>query len=231
MRLNVVFLGRIDYKEALDIQGKILMLRQKRKIDNTLLLLEHPPVITLGRRGVYSNIIASGTELNENRISVYEVTRGGDVTYHGPGQIVGYPIVSLKDINKGVKDFVWGIEEIFIRLLKKQYGIAAYRDEKKYTGVWTGDEKIVAIGIAVKHWVTMHGFAFNVNTELEHYKWINPCGITDKGVTSLEKLLGCPQDFDKLNKMVAEYFCEIFNFQPEIIGKDELLESLSSKAI
>jgi|SRR5665648_61596 len=224
MKLNVVSLGRIDYKEALDIQEKLLILRQQRKIDNTLLLLEHPPVITLGRRGIYSNIIAPREELDANRISIYEVSRGGDVTYHGPGQIVGYPIVDLKDLNKGVKDFVWGIEEIFICLLKKQYDITAHREEKKYTGVWVGDEKITAIGIAVKNWVTMHGFAFNVNTDLEHFKWINPCGITDKGVTSLEKLLGCHQDLSKLNEIVLEYFCEIFDFIPEKIDSRNLLE-------
>ncbi|MEL7654716.1 MAG: octanoyltransferase, partial [Bacillota bacterium] len=109
---------------------------------------------------------------------------------------------------------------------KNQYGIEARREDKKYTGVWVGNEKITAIGLAVKSWVTMHGFAFNVNTQLEHFKWINPCGITDRGVTSLEKLVGCPQDFDRLMKMVAEYYCEIFNLQPEIIGKDELMEGL-----
>lgn len=214
MKLNVVSLGRIDYMEALDLQEKLLVKRQQGEIDNTLLLLEHPPVLTLGKRGLYSNIIVPREELDANRISIYEVARGGDVTYHGPGQIVGYPIIDLKDLNKGVKDFVWMIEEVFIRLLKNEYGITAHREEKKYTGVWVGDDKITAIGIAVKHWVTMHGFAFNVNTNLEHYKWINPCGISDKGVTSLEKLLGQSQDFGKLNEMIIEYFCEIFDFEP-----------------
>lgn len=226
MKLNVVFLGRTDYKEALDMQGMILMLRQKKKIDNTLLLLEHPPVITLGKRGVYSNIITPIVELRANGISIYEVARGGDVTYHGPGQIVGYPIIDLKDINKGVKDFVWGIEEVFIRLLENQFDITARRDEQKYTGVWVGDEKITAIGIAVKHWVTMHGFAFNVNTELGHFKMINPCGITDKGVTSLEQLLGFPQNLDMLNESIADYFCETFGFQPEIIDRRNLWEKV-----
>ena len=214
MKWNIVSLGRVDYMEALDLQEKLLAKRQQGEIDNTLLLLEHPAVLTLGKRGLYSNIIVPKEELAANRISIYEVARGGDVTYHGPGQIVGYPIIDLKDLNKGVKDFVWTIEEVFIRLLKKEYGITAHREEKKYTGVWVGDEKITAIGIAVKHWVTMHGFAFNVNTELEHYKWINPCGISDKGVTSLEKLLGHPQDFAKINEMIIEYFCEIFDFEP-----------------
>ena len=227
MQLNVVSLGRIDYMEALDLQEKLLAMRQRGEIDNTLLLLEHPPVLTLGKRGVYSNIIVPKEELDANRISIYEVARGGDVTYHGPGQIVGYPIVDLKDLNMGVKDFVWKIEEVFIRLLKKEFDITAHREEKKYTGVWVGDEKITAIGIAVKHWVTMHGFAFNVNTELEHFKWINPCGISDKGVTSLEKLLGFSQDFGKINEMMIEYFCEIFDFVPEINDGRNLWETAS----
>jgi lipoyl(octanoyl) transferase len=205
-KLNIVFLGKTDYKEALTLQEKLFELRQHDKINNTLLLLEHSPVITLGKRGVYSNIKIPKEELAAKEISIYEVSRGGDVTYHGPGQIVGYPIVSLKDINQGVKDFVWGIEEVFIQLLKNEFSIAACRDTEKYAGVWVGNEKITAVGIAVKHWITMHGFAFNVNTELEYYKLINPCGITDRGVTSLEKLLGRPQDFDKLMKKVSEYF-------------------------
>ncbi len=193
------------------------------------MLLEHPPVITLGRRGVYTNIIAPAEELKANRVSIYEVARGGDVTYHGPGQIVGYPIIDLKEINRSVKDFVWGIEELFISLLKNQFDIAARRDEKKYTGVWTGDEKITAIGIAVKHWVTMHGFAFNVNTDLDHFKWITPCGIADRGVTSLEKLLGCPQDLDRLNIVIADYFCERFDFNPEIIDGRNLWEAVQKE--
>ncbi|MEL7657199.1 MAG: lipoyl(octanoyl) transferase LipB [Bacillota bacterium] len=229
MKLNVAFLGRIDYKEALTIQEKLLTLRQQDKIDNTLLLLEHLPVITLGRRGEYSNILIPKEELDAKKISIYEVSRGGDVTYHGPGQIVGYPIINLMDFNKDIKDFVWKIEEIFIRILKDQYGISAHREEKKYTGVWVGDEKITAIGIAVKHWVTMHGFAFNVNTELEHFKWINPCGITERGVTSLEKLTCCTQDFDRLTRIVAEYFCHVFDFQPEIIRLDELMENQAER--
>lgn len=227
MKLDVVSLGRMDYKEALDLQERLAALRRQDKINNVLLLLEHPPVITLGRRGIYDNIIASGEQLSANGIRIYEVARGGDVTYHGPGQIVGYPIVDLKELNMGVKDFVRGIEEVFIIMLKDRFGITARRDEKKYTGVWIGDEKITAIGIAVKHWITTHGFAFNVNTELAHFKWINPCGITDKGVTSLEKLLGRPQDLDLLTDTTAQYFCEIFRFQPVRTEKDVLLEGLN----
>jgi lipoate-protein ligase B len=225
-KLNIVILGKTEYKEALDLQERIFELRQQGKISDTLLLLEHPSVITLGKRGVYSNIIVPKEELAEKGISIYEVSRGGDVTYHGPGQIVGYPIVNLKEMNKGVKDFVWGVEEVFIQLLKNEFKITACRDTEKYTGVWVDNEKITAIGIAVKHWITMHGFAFNVNTELEYFRLINPCGITDRGVTSLEKLLGRPQDLNNLIEMVLTYFCGIFRLQPEIVEKKALLESL-----
>ena len=123
---------------------------------------------------------------------------------------------------RDIKDFVWKVEEVFILLLKDIYGITAYREEKKYTGVWVGNEKITAIGIAVKRWVTMHGFAFNINTDLEHFKWINPCGITDRGVTSLCKILGKHQDFDELNNLTSEYFCRVFDVQPVYTNIDLL---------
>jgi len=224
LKLNVVRLGRIDYREALDIQEKLLDRRQQGKIEDTLLLLEHSPVLTIGRSGKNSNIIVPRELLEANGVSVYDVTRGGDVTYHGPGQIVGYPIMDLNNHGKDIKDFVWRIEEVFIRLLKDEYDITAYREDKKYTGVWVGDNKITAIGIAVKRWVTMHGFAFNVNTNLEHFKWINPCGITDRWVTSLQKLTGQEQDFEKLNDMVCRYFCQVFDVQPENAKLAVLLE-------
>lgn len=227
MKLNVVRLGKMNYKEALDIQERLLSLRQQNGVEDTLLLVEHPPVLTIGRRGKQSNIIVPPELLNSSGICVYEVSRGGDVTYHGPGQIVGYPIVDLNNHGKDIKEFVWKIEEIFIRLLENEYKIRAHREEKVYTGVWVGNEKITAIGIAVKRWVTMHGFAFNVNTNLDHFKWIIPCGITDKGVTSLQKLTGHLQDFDRLNELVIKYFCEVFGYQPEVKDVKELLVCLN----
>ena len=127
-----------------------------------------------------------------------------------------YPIMDLRNYGKDIKDFVWRIEEVFIRLLKEEYDIEASREDNKYTGVWVGDEKITAIGIAVKKWVTMHGFAFNVNTNLDHFKWIVPCGLADRGVVSLEKILGKPQDFDRLNDLVVKYFCQVFDLKPEM---------------
>jgi len=223
MKLEIVKLGRIDYGEALDIQEKLHGMRQRGEVGDILLLLEHPPVLTLGRRGQHSNILLQIKELEKLGVRTYEVNRGGDVTYHGPGQIVGYPIMDLACHGRDVKDYVWKIEEVFIGLLKDQYGITAYRDDGKYTGVWVDNSKITAIGIAVRRWVTMHGFAFNVNTNLEHFKWITPCGITDKGVTSLQKILGRSLDFELVNSQVAESFGRVFGMEPEEVEIKALL--------
>lgn len=223
-KLNVVRLGKLDYNEALSIQEKVLKLREEDIVNDTLLIVEHPPVITIGRTGKDSNIILPAEMLKSMGVSVYEVDRGGDVTYHGPGQIVGYPIIDLNNHGQDIKQFINNLKEVFIRLLEKEYSISAHGEKKKYTGVWINNEKITAIGVAIKHWVTMHGFAFNVNTNLDHYKWIVPCGITDRGVTSLKQLTGQAQDFDYLIGLVVKYFCEIFNFHPEITTIDELFE-------
>lgn len=223
MKIKIVKLGLMDYKETLEIQLKLLELCQKEKIDDTLILVEHPPVITIGRSGNNSNITMPREHLDSMGVKVYDVTRGGDVTYHGPGQIVGYPIINLNRHTKDIKDFIIKIEEVFIRLLKNEFGIEAYREDKKYTGVWVGTEKITAIGIAVKKWVTMHGFAFNVNTNLDHFKWIIPCGIQDKGVTSLQKLTGKTQDYKTLINMVIKYFCKVFSMEPEEVAINNLI--------
>ncbi len=215
----------MDYKEALDIQEKLLEMRQQDKVGDVLLLVEHPPVLTLGRNGAHSNILLTTQELTENGVKTYEVGRGGDITYHGPGQIVGYPIIDLSNYGKDIKDFVWKIEEVFIKLLHTQYKITAHREDDKNRGVWVGNNKITAIGIAVKRWVTMHGFAFNVNTQLEHFRWINPCGITDKGVTSLHKLLGYEMDYEKVNQLVIKYFCEVFATNYETVDLKTILGS------
>jgi lipoyl(octanoyl) transferase len=214
MNINFIRLGLIDYKKALDIQEKLLALRQQNIIDDVFLLVEHPPVITVGRSGSYSNILLAKDQLKLIGVSVYEVNRGGDVTYHGPGQIVGYMIMDLNNRGRDIHKFVGKVGEIFTVMLKKEYNIDSNLDRGKYTGVWVGNEKITAMGIAVKHWVTMHGFAFNVNTDMENYKWIYPCGIKDRGVTSLEKLTGETQDFEKANEQVLNYFCKVFELKP-----------------
>ena len=210
--LNVLFLGKCEYEQALKIQYELLRKRQEGKLEDTLILVEHPPVITLGRNAVKENVIASETYLKENGIKTYNINRGGDVTYHGYGQILGYPIINLKEKNIGVKEYVKNIEELFIKLLKDKHNINAERDEE-HTGVWVNDNKIVAIGLAVKHYVTMHGFAFNVNTNLDHFNLIVPCGINDKGVTSLQKLKGgLPHNMKTECESVIKYFCDLFDY-------------------
>jgi lipoyl(octanoyl) transferase len=230
MRLNICRLGYMDYAKALAIQENLLALRQQNVVEDMLLLVEHPSVLTLGIRGKQSNILASDEELTANGVTIYRVNRGGDVTYHGLGQIVGYPIMDLKKQDRGVKQYVWNVEDVFIRLLSMEFGIVASRGERKYTGVWVDDKKITAIGIAVKHGVTMHGFAFNVNTDLEHFRWINPCGITERGVTSLQDLLGQKIDFDKANDMVAEYFAAVFNAEAYGVNILDLLGGIETGA-
>lgn len=213
MRLNIIYAGLFDYKEALDVQEKLLSLCEQDKIEDTLLLLEHPPVLTLGTSADRSNIFLSEDELKSKGVKVYEVNRGGDVTYHGPGQIVGYPIFNLMRHGKDIRKYIFNIQEIFLRLLSNEFGITAHRELKKYAGVYVNDNKIAAIGVAIIRWISMHGFAFNVNTDLSHFSWINPCGLSDRGVTSLKELTGSTQNICDINKMIAQYFCEVFEME------------------
>jgi len=218
LEIDVVNLGRMKYKEALKAQTEKWEKVSKEEERDTLFLVEHPSVITLGIRGKKENILVPEEELERMGVSVVQVNRGGDVTYHGPGQIVGYPIINLKHFGRDIRFFVERIENTFIKLLKDDYGIVAERGDKTYTGVWVGNDKITAIGIEIKRWTTMHGFAFNVNTELSHFNWIIPCGLADRGVTSLEKLTGRKQDMTKLFKRTAEVFCECFGVTPNFVN-------------
>ncbi len=221
--LNVCYLGTIKYGDALAIQEKLHALRVQNRIGDTLLLLEHTPVLTLGTRGDKNNILLPISELEAMGAEIFEASRGGDVTYHGPGQIVGYPIMDLNLQGRDVKAFIGRIQETFIALLKSEFGIDACTDDKKYTGVWVGNNKITAIGIAVRRAVTMHGFAFNINTDMSHFKWINPCGITDRGVTSLALLTGRKQDMARMHALTAEYFCAAFGAECRITEAERLI--------
>ncbi|RKX89482.1 MAG: octanoyltransferase [Spirochaetes bacterium] len=219
MKLRIVNKGIVEYGEALELQKKLLVSRQNEEIPDTLILLEHPPVITKGKRTAEGDILLPEKVLEKQGIGIFEIDRGGEATYHGPGQIVGYLIFNLYEKQRQLKQFVANVEEIFIRLLKNEYGIIADRD-LKHRGVWVGNSKITAIGISIHKAVTMHGFAFNVNTNLDHFNWIIPCGITDKGVTSIEKLTGEKEDMAKLKNLTGKYLTEVFGYtEVEVIDE------------
>ena len=187
--LEVRRLGVVGYEEALALQRRLVEERKAERVPDLLLLLQHPPVITLGVKGDggRANIVATPERLEALGISIHETGRGGDVTYHGPGQIVGYPIVDLRPDRCDVHRYVRDVEEVMIRVCA-DYGVSAGRITG-LTGAWVGAEKIGAIGVRISRWITSHGFAFNVSTDLDHFRLIVPCGISDRGVTSLEKAL------------------------------------------
>ena len=186
--LHVRRLGRVEYEDGLALQKLLLEARAQGSIPDTLVLLEHPPVITLGRGAQPQNVLWSKEELQARGFELFETDRGGDVTYHGPGQIVGYPILDLKPDRKDVRKYVASVEEVMIRAAAA-FGIRGERVAGR-TGIWTPVGKLGAIGVHISRWITSHGFAFNVHPDLAHFSAIVPCGIRDAGVTSLESLLG-----------------------------------------
>ena len=207
--LEVRRLGRMPYGEALELQKSLVEQRRAGTVGDLLLLVEHPSVLTLGVRGDggRSHILASDEELASREIGVFETGRGGDITYHGPGQIVGYPIIDLDPDRRDVHKYVRDIEEVLIRVAA-DYGIVTGR-VPGLTGVWAGDEKLAAIGVRIQRWVTSHGFALNHTTDLSHFSLIVPCGISDKGVTSLQKL-GCVATRSEVEDRIAEHFGAVF---------------------
>jgi lipoyl(octanoyl) transferase len=211
--LDVRRLGVVPYAEALEAQQSLVEQRRVGTICDTLLLLQHPPVLTLGVRGDggRSHILAAADALASRGIAVHETGRGGDVTYHGPGQIVGYPILDLKPDRCDVHRYVRDLEEVLIRTAA-DYGIAAER-VKGLTGVWVGGEKVAAIGVRIARWITSHGFALNVSTDLEDFALIVPCGIRDRGVTSLERLLGRTVELREVEDRLTVHFCKVFSAQ------------------
>jgi len=209
-QLDVRRLGRIAYGDALALQRSLVEDRRAGRIPDTLLLVEHPHVLTLGVRGDggRSHILASPDTLAARGVEVYETGRGGDITYHGTGQIVGYPILDLKPDRCDVHRYVRDLEEVLIRAAA-DYGIQAQRVEG-LTGVWVGREKLAAIGVRIARWITSHGFAFNVTTDLEYFNLIVPCGITDRGVTSLARLLGRTVELADVQDRILDHFANIF---------------------
>ncbi len=219
MILSVLHLGRLDYATGLDLQKTLVELRHQQRIGNTLLLLEHPPVLTLGRNSSRANILANEELLAQRGVEVHEINRGGDVTYHGPGQLVGYPIFDLRSFNPrlGAVDYVRRLEEVLIRACG-DYGIRAQRIAGR-TGVWTfaggsvQERKIAAIGVHISRGITSHGFAFNVTTDLRDFNLIVPCGIADRDVTSLEQETDTPPSMEDVMHTASRYFGQVFEAQ------------------
>jgi lipoate-protein ligase B len=209
--------GSIDYRTAWDIQKEVLKKRIAGEIPDTLLLLEHPNTYTLGKTADKLHLIGNERFLKEHNISIFEIDRGGDITYHGPGQIVGYPIIHLSDWEQDAHKYLRALEEVIIRVCS-EYNIEAGRNTE-YTGVWVDDAKIAAIGIKISRWVTMHGFAFNINTDLNLFNGIIPCGIQGKPVISLEKILGKKINVDEVKKKIRRHFVDIFRYDEELDRK------------
>ncbi|MGD0500422.1 MAG: lipoyl(octanoyl) transferase LipB [Bryobacteraceae bacterium] len=200
-------LGRVDYGEAIELQRELVEARKQGTIPDQLALLEHPHVITLGRNGRMENLLASGEALDRAGIAFYPIDRGGDVTYHGPGQLVGYPIMDLREWKRDVGAYVRGVEQTIIDTLA-DYGISAGRIPK-LTGVWVDGRKIAAIGVHISRWVTSHGFALNVTTDLSYFQYIVPCGLT-KPVTSIAQL-GVRASLAEVSGTLAAHFGRVFD--------------------
>lgn len=202
--------GLVPYEAGVAMQAELVAARKAGTIPDTLVLLEHPSVITLGVKVRQSrdHVLASDAQLAGLGVSLFEAGRGGDVTYHGPGQLVGYPILDLRPDRMDAHRYVRDLEEVLIRVCA-DLGIAADR-KAGLTGVWVGEEKVAAIGVRLSRWVTSHGFALNVTTDLSHFGLIVPCGITDRGVTSLERVLGAAPPMARVEDLVVGHLCDVF---------------------
>ena len=197
-------IGRKSYKAVWDLQKEMQQQRINGNIEDTLILVEHDPVYTLGKNANEDHLLQSRDE----SVDVFNIERGGDITFHGPGQLVGYPILDLSNYKKSVSWYMRTLEQVLIDTLI-EFKIIAQRNDG-LTGVWVGDEKIAALGVRISRWVTMHGFSLNVNPDLSFYDGIIPCGIFDHGVTSMEQLLGETQNSDNVKNMVIEKFNKYF---------------------
>lgn len=203
-------LGVRGYEEVWKLQRELVERRLQGAINDALVLVEHPPVYTLGRR------TPEGAEVPQG-VPHFRVERGGDITFHGPGQLVGYPIVKLDDRGMDVKGYVHSLEEVIIAALPK-FGLRAHRGSQ--TGVWVGERKVASIGVAVRHWITFHGFALNVNVDLEYFRRIKPCGLEGATITSMGELLGHRVYMEALKKEIVDHFQGVFGLNLQAVGLD-----------
>jgi lipoyl(octanoyl) transferase len=229
-RLNICDLGLLFWSDAYALQQRVVAARKADAIDDVLLYCQHPHVITLGRNASQKNLLASESVLRQKGVELRETNRGGDVTYHGPGQIVGYPILNLDRIRRDVHWYVRTLEEAMIRA-SADFRVTAYRVPGK-TGIWVQppaaipEEKLAAIGVHLSRWITSHGFAYNVATDLGYFDLIIPCGIPDRKATSLEKLLHRTVTLDEVRPRLTHHLAELFSLTPKEILLNELLESI-----
>ncbi len=214
----------LEYQAAWDFQKLLFEKRVKNEINDLLILLEHPHTYTLGKIADKNNLLGDENYLREKNVSVFEIDRGGDITYHGPGQVVGYPIINLKEWKTDTHLYLRGLEDVVINVCK-QYGLNPSR-KNNLTGVWIDDRKICAIGIKVSRWVTMHGFAFNVTTDLSYFSGIIPCGIKNKFVTSLQKELGKEVDIDEVKEKILDSFKEVFDYDKYVQANESEFQDL-----
>ena len=211
MICQVKRLGRVGYEDALRLQEEKVAQRKADAVPDTLLLLEHPHVYTLGRNAKREHLLVTAERLAELGAQLFHTDRGGDITYHGPGQLVGYPIFDLTKHRRDISWFMRSLEEVFIGVAR-DCGIEAHRLAGA-PGVWVGNDKLVAMGVHLSRWVTSHGFAFNVSTDLRYFDWIIPCGLRDKGVTSLERVLGRTVPTNEVVGRVVDHFGRVFGLE------------------
>jgi len=222
MLCTVYQLGVIGYSQAYHLQRELLRQRVNGEITDTLLLLEHPPTITIGKSGKLENVLASQAQLATEGVALFFVDRGGDVTYHGPGQLVAYPIIDLRQRGRDAHQYVRDLEEVIIRTLN-DFGITGRRD-RNHAGVWVRGKEVAAIGLGISRWVSMHGFALNVNMGLEHFSLINPCGFSDRKATAISKLLSQDILMETVTERLLAHFSQVFDSRLEW-GSDILSRS------
>ncbi len=219
----LVDLGTVDYAKAWDLQHQLWLKRVQEELPDLLLILEHPHVMTLGRRGNISHLLVSPDVLEAMKIPIFHTERGGEVTYHGPGQLVVYPIFNLKDYGYRLIQYVSQLEEIILSLLK-EFGVEGRRDPSN-RGVWVDGEKIASIGVAIKRWVSFHGLALNYSTDLKYFSLIDPCGLKGKKMTSMEKILGRKVSRGELVERIGFHFKQTFQKGWEEKRLEELMEN------
>jgi len=223
-----LLLGSVEYRRALELQMQVYEMKKKGFREDVLLVLEHPPTITLGRNGRWLHLLASEEELAARGVQCFEVDRGGDITFHGPGQVVGYPLLQLEERERDVHRYMRCLEEVLLRVLEA-YGIEGVRREG-LTGVWTGQGKIAAMGVHLSRWITRHGFALNVRTDLAYFNLIVPCGIAGEGVASMSSVLRRNVEVREVADLLVQEFGSVFERRMVRVSEGDLYKAMRTHA-